>query len=142
MELQLWHLWCISGVLFFIIEMFTPVLFFFNLGLACFITSIGAYLGLALIYQVLVFALFSAIFLIWLRPFLFKKKNGDKPETIEMYVGKTAHVIETTDEEKGRIAIFGEEWQAKSLNGEVIEKGNYAKIVKNDSIIMYIVPIE
>ena len=61
----------------------------------------------------------------------FKKKNGsDKPETVEMYIGKTANVLETVTENNGRIAIFGEEWQAKSLNGETVEKGAQAKIVK------------
>ena len=59
-----------------------------------------------------------------------------------MYAGKTASVVETVTENSGRIAIFGEEWQAKSLNGETIEKGKYAKIVKNDSIVFYVVPIE
>ena len=140
---QLWQIWCIAGVIFFIIEMFTPVMFFLNLGFACFIAAIGAQMGIEPIYQVLVFGIFSAIFLIWLRPFLLKKKNGsDKPETVEMYIGKTANVLETVTENNGRIAIFGEEWQAKSLNGETIEKGAQAKIVKNDSIIMYVVPIE
>ena len=142
MALHLWQIWCISGVVFFIIEMFTPVLFFFNLALGCFIAAICAYFGLALIWQVLIFGFFSTIFLIWLRPFLIKKKNGNKPETIEMYAGKTASVVETVTENSGRIAIFGEEWQAKSLNGETIEKGKYAKIVKNDSIVFYVVPIE
>ena len=51
-------------------------------------------------------------------------------------------MLETVTENNGRIAIFGEEGQAKSLNGETIEKGAQAKIVKNDSIIMYVVPIE
>ncbi len=142
MELQLWHIWCICGVIFCIIEMFTPAMFFLNLGLACFITAISAALHMELIYQVIIFAVFAAAFLIWLRPVLIQKKNGQKPETIEMYVGKTAKVIETVTEESGRIAVFGEEWQAKSLNGEVIEKGSYAQIVKNDSIIMYVVPVE
>ena len=142
MELQLWHIWCICGVIFCIIEMFTPVMFFLNLGLACFIAALPAALGWDLMYQVLTFAVFAAVFLLWLRPFLIQKKNGDKPETIEMYAGKTAKVIETVTAESGRIAVFGEEWQAKSLNGEVIEKGSYAKIVKNDSIVMYVVPVE
>ena len=142
MALHLWQIWCISGVVFFIIEMFTPVLFFFNLALGCFITAICAYFGLALIWQVLIFGFFSTIFLIWLRPFLIKKQNSDKPETIEMYAGKTASVVETVTENSGRIAIFGEEWQAKSLNGETIEKGKYAKIVKNDNIVFYVVPIK
>lgn len=59
-----------------------------------------------------------------------------------MYIGKTANVIETVDANNGRIAVFGEEWQAKSLNGEVIEKGQQVKIIKNDSIVMFVVPVE
>ena len=142
MELLLWQVWCISGVIFFIIEIFSPTMFFFNLALACFLSAISAWFGLALIWQVVLFGLFSTIFLLWLRPILIKTKNGDKPETTEMYIGKTATVVEDIDSEQGRIAIFGEEWQAKSLNGEKITKGSYAKIIKNDSIIMYVVPIE
>lgn len=142
MNLLLWQIWCISGVIFFIIEVFSPAMFFFNLALACFIAAIAAYLGLILVGQVLLFGVFSAIFLIWLRPLLIKTKNGDKPETIEMYVGKTANVLSDIDSENGRISIFGEEWQAKSLNGEKIKKGQYVKIMKNDSIVMYVIPIE
>lgn len=143
LNFHLWQIWCIAGVVFFIIEMFTPVMFFLNIGFACFIAAIGAGLGLEPIYQVIVFGVFSAIFLLWLRPFLIKRKNGtDNPETIEMYIGKTANVVNTVSADSGRIAVFGEEWQAKSLNGEVIEKGSQVKIMKNDSIVMYVVPIE
>lgn len=142
MDLNLWQIWCISGVIFFIIEVFSPTMFFFNLALACFVAAISAWLGLALIWQVIIFGIFSTIFLLWLRPFFIKTKNGNKPETIEMYVGKTATVLEDIDAKNGKIAIFGEEWQAKSLNGEKIAKGSYAKIIKNDSIIMYVVPLE
>lgn len=141
MDIQLWQIWCISGVILFIIEVFSPSMFFFNLALACFVSAIVASLGVDLIWQVLVYGLFSTIFLIWLRPFLIKTQNGEKPETTEMYVGKTATVVEDVDAENGRIAIFGEEWQAKSLNGETIAKGRYVKIVKNDSIVMFVEPI-
>lgn len=137
--LQFWQIWCIAGISFFIIEIFTPALFFLNLGLACFIAALSSRLGLSLIYQVLVFGVFSAIFLIWLRPFLIKKRGATAPETIEMYLGKTAKVIKKiSQEEDGKIAVFGEEWQAKSINGETIETGDTVKIIKNDSIIMYV----
>ena len=58
------------------------------------------------------------------------------------YKNKTVlqHLNFTIDKGQ-RIAIFGEEWQAKSLNGETIAKGRYVKIVKNDSIVMFVEPI-
>ncbi len=136
--LNLWQIWVIAGVILCIVEIFTPAMFFLNIGLACFIASIIAALGFAGIWQVIIFGLFSAIFLIWLRPLLLKQKQSEKPETIEMYIGKTAKVIEKVTKDNGKIAIFGEEWQAKSINDEVFEVGNNVKIVKNESIVMFV----
>ena len=139
MELiNLWQIWCIAGVLFCITEMFTPAMLFLNLGFACFVAAIAAAFGLATIWQVGIFGICSAIFLIWLRPYLLKQKNSGEPETIEMYIGKTAKVIEKITKNSGKIAIFGEEWQAKSINDEEFETNTQVKIVKNDSIIMYV----
>ena len=136
--LNLWQIWVIAGVILCIVEIFTPAMFFLNIGLACFIASIIAALGFAGIWQVVIFGIFSAIFLIWLRPLLLKQKQSEKPETIEMYIGKTAKVIEKVTKDNGKIAIFGEEWQAKSINDEVFEVGNNVKIVKNESIVMFV----
>lgn len=135
---SLWQIWCIAGVLFCITEMFTPAMLFLNIGFACFTAAIAAAFGLAIVWQVGIFGVFSAIFLIWLRPYLLKQKNSGNPETVEMYIGKTAKVIEKVTKSNGKIAIFGEEWQAKSLNDEEFEPNTEVKIVKNDSIIMYV----
>lgn len=136
--ISLWQIWCITGVILCIIEVFTPVMFFLNLGLACFASAILAALSLSLTVQVISFGIFSAVFLLWLRPLLLKQKHSGRPDTIDMYIGKTAKVIEKVTNCTGRIAIFGEEWQAKSLNNEEFDIGSHVKIVKNDSIIMYV----
>ncbi len=136
--ISLWQMWCIAGVILCIIEIFTPVLFFLNIGFACFCSAIVAAFGFSLTLQVICFAVFSAIFLIWLRPILIKQKHSGQPDTIEMYIGKTAKVVEKVTKYSGRIAIFGEEWQAKSLSDEEFDIGSQVKIVKNDSIVMYV----
>lgn len=137
-SLTIWQIWCIAGVILCITEIFTPAMFFLNLGFACFVAAISAALGLSLTIQVIVFGIFSAVFLIWLRPFLMKQKHSGDPETIGMYLGKTAKVIEKVTPHSGKIAVFGEEWQAKSLNDEEFEPGSEVKIVKNDSIVMFV----
>ena len=43
--MEYWQLWCLVIIIFFIVEMFTPVNFFLNLGLACLISALVAYLG-------------------------------------------------------------------------------------------------
>ncbi len=138
--MEYWQLWCLVSIIFFIVEMFTPVNFFLNLGLACLISALVAYLGGSFALQVILFAVFGALFLIFLRPFLvYKKKSGEKEgEFDEKYKGKNAVVTEKITQESGRIAIYGETWQAKTENGEEIEEGSQVKIVKIDSIVMYV----
>ena len=136
--MSLWQIWCIAGIVLCITEIFTPAMFLLNLGFACFVSAIFAALGVSSLIQVIVFAIFSAVFIIWLRPFLIRKRESDTPETVEMYIGKTAKVIEKVTQSGGRIAIFGEEWQAKSLDNEEYQIGEEVKIVKNDSIVMYV----
>ena len=134
-----WQLWCIAGVVFFIIEMFTPVLFFFNIALASFIAAICAACGILPVVQVIIFAVFSVIFLIWLRPALVKYKTKPENETIDMYTGKTAKVIKTVTKEGGRIYIFDEEWPAVALNdGDVFNEGENVTIVKTQDMLMYV----
>lgn len=138
MEMSLWQIWCIAGVLLCITEMFTPAMLFLNLGFACFVAAIAAVFCLTTTCQVAIFGVFSAIFLLWLRPYLIKQKNSGNPDTIEMYIGKTAKVIEKVTKTSGKIAIFGEEWNALSNNDEEFEPNTEVKIIKNDSIVMYV----
>lgn len=135
---ELWQIWCIAGVVFFIIELFTPVLFFLNLGLACFIAAICAALGIVTIAQVIVFAIFGTIFLIWLRPILMKRKKISEVETVDMYIGKTAKVIKTVTKDEGRIYIFDEEWPAVSQDGNTYNEGDIVTIVKTENMLMYV----
>ena len=137
--MEYWQLWCLVSIIFFIVEMFTPVNFFLNLGLACLISAIAAYFNATFTIQMILFTVFSALFLIFLRPFLVYKKKGENDgEFDEKYKGKTAVVTEKVTTDSGRIAIYGETWQAKSQNGEEIEVGSQIKIVNIDSIIMYV----
>lgn len=136
--MELWQLWCLIGIIFFIVEMFTPVMFFLNLGLAALSAAIAGYFGGDFTIQVIVFAVFAAIFLIWLRPFLIKKKHNKDTEFDEKYKDKIAIVTEKITSETGRIAIYGETWQAVSMDGSEIDVDERVKIIKIDSIVMYV----
>lgn len=136
--MELWQLWCLIGIVFCIIEIFTPTMFFLNLGLACFVSGLAGYLGADFTMQVWAFAVFAAICLIFLRPFLLNKSKNADSDYADKYKDKTAVVVEKITNEGGRVAIYGETWQAKSLNGEEIEKDTQVKIIKLDSITMYV----
>ena len=134
-----WQLLVIAGVVFIIIEIFTPVLFFLNLALACFMTAVLAYYVFDWNILVPVFVAFSAIFLLFLRPLLVKTRtNGQKTGVDEKYIGKVAKVTEVVTATGGLVSIYDERWTARSNSGEEIPVGSEVKIVRNDSLMLYV----
>ena len=138
--MDLWLIWIIAGVVFFIIELFTPMLFFLNLAFACLITAIGAYFNVTFFGQIVIFVLVSTLFLASLRPFLMKNVNPKDTTTglESKYVGQDAKTIKPTNGLDGRITIYGEEWEARSINGEEIPENANIKIIKNEGTIFYV----
>jgi len=134
-----WQLLIITGIVFIIIEILAPVVFFLNLALACFITAILALFIVDWNILVPVFVVFSMIFLVFLRPILVKKRNeGQKTGVEEKYIGKTAKVIQLVTSTSGGVALYDERWNARSVSGEEFQVGEEVRIVKNDSLVLYV----
>ena len=140
--MTLWQIWAVCGVGFVILEMFTPSMFFLNFALAAFITSGLSFwvkdpYTLAIIFFVLSFVSF-----IFLRPILKKNFEKNKETGINSkYVGQIAKVEEEISANSGVISIYGERWEARSENGVTISQGSEVKIVRNESIVMYVMPL-
>lgn len=134
-----WQLLIIVGIVFVIIEIFTPVMFFLNLALACFLTAIVALFVLDWNILVPVFVISSLVFLLFLRPLLVKtKENGEKTGVEEKYIGKIAKVVETVTATGGVVALYDERWNARSNLGDEIPVGSEVKIVRNESIMLFV----
>lgn len=134
-----WQLLLITGIVCIIIEMLAPVLFFLNLALACFITAVVAIFILDWNILVPVFVVFSLLFLIFLRPILVsKREDGQKTGVEEKYIGRIAKVIQPVSSTSGGVSIYDERWNARSVSGEEFPVGTEVKIVKNDSLILYV----
>lgn len=137
-----WHYWIIFGLILFIVEMFTPAMFFLNLAVAAIVAALAAFLGFNLTVQVFVFAAVSLVLLMFLRPYFLKNMPKTLPAIEDTYIGKVATTISPTSEFDGRIRIYDEEWQARSLDKTAIEAGKKVKIIKNKSLIMYVEEIK
>lgn len=137
--MESWQLLIVTGIIFIIIEIFTPVMFFLNLALACFLTAVLAYFIVDWSILVPVFAVSSLVFLMFLRPLLIKTRNGDKKTGVEgKYIGKIAKVVENTTATDGVVSIYDERWNARSQNGEEIPVGSEVRIVRNESLLLYV----
>jgi membrane protein implicated in regulation of membrane protease activity len=134
-----WQLFIVVGIVFIIIEIFTPVVFFLNLALASFLTAILAFFIVDWNILIPVFAVSSLVFLLFLRPILVRtKKNGEKTGVEEKYIGKIAKVTDTITLNSGVISIYNERWEARSNSGEEISIGSEVKIIRNESLLLYV----
>ena len=135
----LWQLLAICGIAFLILEMFTPSMFFLNFSLAAFITAVLSTYTKNPYVLVIAFFVFSFVSFIFLRPIIIKRFNKSKETGINSkYIGQTARAEEDITRSSGVISIYGERWEARSENGTTIEKGSEVKIIRNESIIMYV----
>lgn len=137
-----WHFLCVIGIAFVILEIFTPSMFFLNFALAAFITAGISLITLNKFALVLAFFLLSFLSFVFLRPILLRRNSKDTETGMEgKYIGKTAKVTEEVTAERGVITIYGERWDARCENDEVIPAGAEVKILRNDSLIMYVTKV-
>ncbi len=141
--MHLWELLAVLGIGFLILEMFTPSMFFLNFALASFICAIVSVYEKNPYVLVGVFFVFSFVSFIFLRPILVKKFCKTKETGMQSkYIGAVAKAEEDVSEFSGVISIYGERWEARSENKTVIPKGSEVKILRNESIIMYVEPFK
>ena len=137
--MYLWEFLVICGIGFIILEIFTPGMFFLNFALASLITSVVSLFTSRVLSLVIIFFVLSFLSFIFLRPILQRRFSKDTETGInDKYIGKTAKVIEDISENGGVISIYDERWNAKSEDNSFIPSGSTVKIVRNDSLIMYV----
>ena len=137
--MSLWQFLAVCGIGFIILEIFTPSMFFLNFALASFITACLSIWIKDLGYLTVIFFVLSFVSFIFLRPIIMKRYNKTKETGISSkYIGQVVKAETDIDANSGIISIYGERWEARSENGTVISQGSEVKIVRNESIIMYV----
>ena len=137
---NLWLIWVIISILCLILELSSGDFFLLCFAIGAAIAAIFAGCGASLTWQIILFAVVSALSLLLVRPALIKKLH--KPHRVrlsnaEAMIGQQGRVSEPIEAGGyGRVAIDGDDWKAVSENGEVIEKGTEVEIVKLESIIV------
>ena len=135
----IWEFIIVCGILFILLELFIPSMFFLNFAFASFITAFASLFISRLIILVLIFFTFSFLSFIFLRPLLLKRKSKDiETGIIDKYIGKKAKVIEEVSCVNGAISIYDERWEARTEDSSIIPVGTEVEIIKNDSLIMYV----
>lgn len=136
--MTLWEVYAIAGLIFIILEMAVPSMFFLNLAFAGFITAFIALWVSNWVALAVIFVVFSLLTVFCLRPILLRRRSTKEQETgMEgKYIGKIVKVIEPVGKYCGAITIYDERWEARCDCDEPIPVGCEVKIVKYESLIL------
>ena len=142
---NLWLLWIIISIICLILELSSGDFFILCFAIGAAASAIFAGCGASLTWQIIIFAVVSALSLLLVRPALIRKLHKPHRERLsnaEAMIGQEGRVSETIEAGGyGRVAIDGDDWKACSLDGNAIEKDTRVRVVKMDSIILTVEPL-
>ena len=143
---NMWLIWVIISILCLILELSSGDFFILCFAIGAAVSAILAGCGLTLTWQIIAFAVVSALSLLLVRPALIRKlhkPNRERLSNAEAMIGQEGRVSETIEGSGyGRVAIDGDDWKALSADGSTIPVDTRVRVVKMDSIILTVEPID
>ena len=141
-----WHIWIIIALVFVIIEMFTSGFAVMCISIGCLFGAVASAIDWELKWQLLVFAIGTALAFMTVRPLVYKffyNKSHEVKTNMDALVGRKALVTERIEGElhPGRVKVDGDDWKAVSLEAEVIEVGEAVEITALNSVIVTVTKI-
>jgi len=143
---NLWLIWVIISIVCLILELTSGDFFILCFAIGAAFGAILAGCGASLTWQIIIFAVVSVLSLLLVRPALLKKlhkPNRERLSNAEAMIGQGGRVSEAIEAGGyGRVAIDGDDWKARSVDGSAIDKDVRVRVVKMDSIILTVEPID
>ena len=137
--MHFWEIFGICAIIFIILEICVPSMFFLNFALAAVICAPLTFFIKNVPALIVIFFVLSFVSFIFLRPILVNKFSKEHETGMQSkYIGKTAKAETEINGESGVITLYGERWEARCEDGETISQGSEVKIVRNESLIMYV----
>lgn len=138
-----WMIWVVAAIVLAILEIFTTSFFSLCLAFGTLLAAIVAGIGLGLSWQLLFFAIGAINAFIFVRPVMlrwFMKPAEAVPTGVDALIGRLGKVSEPIDPEqnRGRVAIDGDDWKAVSVTGEPVAFGERVEIVRVDSATLFV----
>lgn len=139
--MEIWHIWVIIALVFVIVEMFTTGFAVMCISFGCLFGAGASALDWDIKWQLLVFAVGTALAFLTVRPLVYKffyKKGQEVKTNVDALVGRRAIVTERIEGElhAGRVKVDGDDWKAVSTDTEPIEVGEAVEITAINSVIL------
>lgn len=136
-----WHWWVIIALIFVVVEMFTTGFAVMCISFGCLFGAVASALEWAIEWQLLAFAVGTALAFITVRPLVYKffyKKSPEVKTNVDALVGRRAIVTERIEGElhPGRVKIDGDDWKAITLDNVAVEVGEAVEVTAINSVIL------
>lgn len=142
---NLWQLWALVSLLCLILELTSGDFFIMCFSLGAIPALIASLFDTSFTAQIIIFAVCSALCIFFVRPIALKylHKHDERLSNAEALIGREGRVTQTIEAGGyGRVAVDGDDWKARSATGERIAKETRVRIVKLDSIIVTVEPLD
>ena len=136
-----WHWWVIIALIFVVVEMFTTGFAVMCISFGCLFGAVASALEWAIEWQLLAFAVGTALAFVTVRPLVYKffyKKSPEVKTNVDALVGRRAIVTERIEGElhPGRVKIDGDDWKAITLDNVAVEVGEAVEVTAINSVIL------
>ena len=137
---NMWQVWAIVAVVCLILELSSGDFFIICLSIGAVTAVVGTVLGLNVYWQMALFAAFSLLSVLFVRPVALRylhKNEPNKPSNADALLGRTGRVTATIPAgSKGYVQIDGDQWRAVSHASADIPIGTTVRVIGRESTIV------
>ncbi|MBQ9232051.1 MAG: NfeD family protein [Prevotella sp.] len=135
---NMWQIWAVVSIICLILELSSGDFFIICFSIGAVFGIIAAVLGLGIYWQLFIFAVFSLLCVIFIRPVALRylhKNEPNKPSNADALIGRTGRVTEPIAAgNSGYVQIDGDLWKAVSTID--IPVGTTVRVIGRESTII------
>ena len=135
---NMWQVWGIIAVLCLILELSSGDFFIICFSIGAVFAIISAVLGLSIYWQIFIFAVFSLLSVLFVRPVALRwlhKNEPNRASNADALLGRTGRVTEAVKAgQNGYVQIDGDLWKAVSSTD--IPVGTTVRVIGRESTII------
>lgn len=135
---NMWQVWAVIAIICLILELSSGDFFIICFSIGAVFAIISAVLSLSIYWQIFIFAIFSLLSVLFIRPVALRwlhKNDPNKPSNADALLGRTGRVTEAISAGGyGYVQIDGDLWKAFSQAD--IAVGTTVRVVGRESTII------
>jgi len=137
---NMWQIWAIVAVVCLILELSSGDFFIICFSIGAVFAIMGAVAGLSIYWQIFLFAVFSLLSVIFVRPVALRwlhKNDPNRASNADALIGRTGKVTEAIPVGgNGYVQIDGDLWRAVSPADALIPVGTTVRVISRESTIV------